>query len=89
VSLSPEERQELERWQRMTTKEVGPVRRGRIILLAAQGTHFTEIARVVGMSRRFVYRWVQRFQAQGLQGLQDRPRPGRGAGGQGRSAGGG
>jgi hypothetical protein len=84
VTLTPEEHVTLARWQRMTTMESGTVRRARIILLAAAGMHFSEIARVAGISRRFVYRWVRRFQAQGLAGLQDRPRPGRGVGGQGR-----
>jgi transposase len=32
---------------------------------------------MVGITRRFVYKWVQRFLAEGLQGLADKPRPGR------------
>ena len=35
----------------------------------------TDIARTVGISRRFVYKWVERFQQEGLAGLADRPRP--------------
>jgi transposase len=87
VDLSPEERQELERWQRMTTRDLGTVRRGRIILLRAAGLSMSDIARTAGISRRFVYKWVQRFQVQRVAGLQDRPRlgrPGRRAGSQGR-----
>ena len=38
----------------------------------------TDIATTVGISRRFVYKWVQRFLQQGLEGLADKPRPGRG-----------
>jgi biotin operon repressor len=33
-----------------------------------------DIAGTVGISRRFVYKWVQRFVQEGLEGLQDRPR---------------
>jgi len=37
----------------------------------------TDIAAAVGISRRFVYKWVQRFVQEGLEGLADKP--GRGA----------
>ncbi|OLE96505.1 MAG: hypothetical protein AUG75_19645 [Cyanobacteria bacterium 13_1_20CM_4_61_6] len=36
-----------------------------------------DVAATVGISRRFVYKWVQRFLHQGLEGLADQP--GRGA----------
>jgi transposase len=32
-----------------------------------------QIATTVGISRRFVYKWVQRFLEQGLEGLADKP----------------
>jgi transposase len=32
-----------------------------------------EIAATVGISRRFVYKWAQRFVREGLAGLVDRP----------------
>jgi transposase len=34
----------------------------------------TDIAATVGISRRFIYKWVQRFVQEGLEGLQDKPR---------------
>ena len=34
----------------------------------------TDIAATVGISRRFIYKWVQRFVQQGLEGLRDKPR---------------
>jgi transposase len=37
----------------------------------------TQIAATVGISRRFVYKWTQRFLEQGVEGLADKP--GRGA----------
>jgi transposase len=33
----------------------------------------SDIAAAVGISRRFVYKWVQRFLEQGLEGLTDQP----------------
>ena len=48
-------------------------RRGRIILLMADGMPVSDVAATVGISRRFVYKWVQRFGAEGVEGLADKP----------------
>jgi transposase len=40
-----------------------------MILLVADGMPITAIAATVGISRRFVYKWVQRFLEQGVAGL--------------------
>ena len=73
IRLTPTERQTLVAWQRATTISAGRARRGRIILLVAEGMSITAIAATVGISRRFVYKWVQRFQQEGLAGLADKP----------------
>ena len=73
IRLTPAERQTLHAWQRSTTISAGRARRGRIILLLADGVPLTDIAATVGISRRFVYEWAQRFLAQGLAGLADKP----------------
>jgi len=78
ITLTPEERQTLRAWQRSTTIRSGLRRRARMILLVADGVSITTIAATVGISRRFVYKWVQRFLAQGVEGLADKP--GRGSG---------
>ena len=79
VTLTDAERQTLLAWQRRPTLRAALVRRGRILLLvAAGGMSLSQIAHAVGISRRFVYLWVRRFQAQGVAGLHDRPRRGRG-----------
>jgi transposase len=44
-----------------------------MVLLLDDGMTITAIATTVGMSRRFVYKWIQRFMEEGLEGLQDRP----------------
>ena len=77
IRLTLAERHALLRWQRSPTLSAGLVRRGRIILLVSEGKSISEIVRTVGISRRFVYKWVQRFLAAGLEGLVDKP--GRGA----------
>ena len=73
IQLTPAQRQTLLAWQRATTIAAGQARRGRIILLMADGVPISVIAATVGISRRFVYKWVQRFLAQGMVGLTDKP----------------
>jgi hypothetical protein len=77
IRLTPAQRQTLLAWQRATMVPAGLARRGRIILLLADGMTITDIATTVGMSRRHIYKWVQRFLLQGLEGLQNRPGRGR------------
>ena len=73
LRLTLAERYALLRWQRSPTLSAGLVRRGRIILLVSEGKPISEIAQTVGISRRFIYKWVQRFLTQGLEGLVDKP----------------
>lgn len=73
IHLTPAERQTLQAWQRATTIPAGHARRGRIILLAADRVPLAQIAATVGISRRFVYKWLQRFLARGLEGLANQP----------------
>jgi transposase-like protein len=73
IRLTPAERQTLLAWQRATAIPAGLARRGRIILLLADGVPITAIAATVGISRRFIYKWAQRFLEQGLAGLADQP----------------
>ena len=73
IDLTPAERQTLLVWQRSTTIPSGRARRGRMILLVANSIPIAHVAATVGMSRRFVYKWVQRFLTQGIEGLADKP----------------
>ncbi len=77
ITLTPEDRAEIEHWQRATTCHAGLARRGRILLLLEQGETVKEAARLGGMSVRPVRKWADRFRAHGLDGLHDKPRPGR------------
>jgi transposase-like protein len=77
IRLTPAVRQTLLAWQRATTMPAGRARRGRMILLVADGMTISDVAATVGISRRFVYKWVRRFLAQGVEGLADKPGRGR------------
>jgi transposase len=78
IALTPQERQTLLAWQRSTTITAGLARRGRVMLLLAARVPITDIADTVGVSRRFVYKWAQRFLQDGLEGLVDKPGRGKG-----------
>ena len=74
IRLTPAQRQTLLAWERSTTIPAGLARRARMVLLLTEGMTLTDIAATVGISRRFIYKWVQRFLEQGLEGLHDKPR---------------
>jgi CRP-like cAMP-binding protein len=74
IRLTPAQRQTLLTWPRSTAIPVGRARRARILLLLAGGMTITDIAATVGISRRHVYKWIDRFVQEGLEGLQEKPR---------------
>ena len=74
--LDDEQLKELNELYR-TTRDVRLQRRAQIILLAAEkGMVAQEIAEIVRDSDQTVRRWLKRYQAEGIEGLKDRPRPG-------------
>jgi len=73
IHLTADDRHTLMSWQRSTTIPAGRARRGRIILQLAEGVPISHIATTVGISRRFVYKWVKRFMQYGVDGLADKP----------------
>jgi hypothetical protein len=77
IALTPEDRAEIEHWQRAPTCHAGLARRGRVLLLLERGETLKQAARLCGMSTRHVRKWAERFRAHGLAGLRDKPRPGR------------
>ena len=69
------EQQEL---HRMTQQEVGRVaERARMVLLSSQGFDVPEICRIFQMTDETIYKWFDRFDAEGPEGLFDRERSGR------------
>jgi transposase len=77
IELSDDERVTLLSWQRTTTMPAGRVRRGRAILLLAEGCPLKDVTVRSGMTAKIVRKWARRFIEQRLEGLSDRPRPGR------------
>ncbi|MBA2439773.1 MAG: IS630 family transposase [Thermoleophilaceae bacterium] len=74
--ISDEDRVELERIVRASSSEVRMVERARIVLAAGEGLTTEQIARRVGCGERMVKKWRPRYARQGIEGLQDAPRPG-------------
>src|SRR5712672_197757 len=51
----------------------------RVLMIAnmLEGMEHEEAARLAGLSRSAAYEWHNRYEEEGLEGLRDRPRPGR------------
>lgn len=77
IQLSEAECDQLRGLLRRPNARAGMVRRARAVLLLAGGASYSEIGRQVGMARQHLRKWVRRFAQQRLDGLRDRPRPGR------------
>ena len=77
ITLTDEERSQLESISRSRTLPHALVRRSQIVLLAAEGASNTAVADKLGLSMQTVCKWRQRYIRQGLVGLHDELRPGR------------
>ena len=77
VGLTPAERETLLGWTRASSLRAGLAQRARIVLLADVGVGTNEIVHRVGVSKPTVIAWKKRFAAEGIAGLDDRPKPGR------------
>ncbi len=64
-------------WVRSTSIRAGLAQRARIVLLAGDGAGTSEIVRPTGASKPTVLLWKKRYAAEGIGGLEDRPRPGK------------
>src|SRR3569833_842757 len=58
-------------------RDVAASRRMLALALVLEGPSRAEAARYAGMDRQTLRDWVHRYNAEGLAGLRDRPRPGR------------
>ena len=76
-TLSNEEREELERMARSRTLGAGLVRRARIVMHALEGLKAPEIGARMDLCGATVRHWLKRFNARGLQGLEEDVRTGR------------
>ena len=74
VTLTPEEHRLLHAWQRSSKVSALQARRGRVLLLVADGMSISAVARRLEMNRHVVYRWLRRWQAGGSAALVGKPR---------------
>lgn len=74
--LTAEDHQALESLLRSPKTAQGLVLRARIVLLSGAGQTVPEVAASLGTSTRAVYKWRNRYKANGLDGLKDQPRSG-------------
>lgn len=77
LDVSAEDRAVLQGRVRAHTSQQRMVTRARVVLLAAEGCNNRAIAAATGLSEWAVSRWRRRFGEDGIDGLEDRPRPGR------------
>src|SRR6187399_1890901 len=77
VHLSRKDRKVLEACCRSPVTLQRDLKRARIVLLAAAGRSTRSIAKEVGVQPRIVSLWRHRYVDHGLEGLQDKPRPGK------------
>ena len=76
-AVSDEEREKLERVARSRTVGAGLVRRAQIVVHALEGLKAPEIGARMGLCGATVRHWLKRFNARGLQGLEEDVRAGR------------
>ena len=77
LTLQTADRPMLESWARSQTLSHHQMQRVRMLLSLAAGQTLATVAAAVGASDEMVARWRNRYLAEGLEGLADRPRSGR------------
>lgn len=76
LTLSPTERETLERWVRRPKTAQALAQRAQIVLRAAEGAPNRAIAEELRLTQQTVGKWRARFLERGVDGLLDEPRPG-------------
>ena len=72
LRVTDEQRSELTKWAQSRTLPAGDVFRARLILALAQGATYSEIMRSLQTTAPTISRWKQRFEKQGMAGLDPR-----------------
>jgi transposase len=75
--LTDDERETITHLAHARTASARLVERARIIECASQGWRVATISRALLISEKMVRLWIRRFNAAGVEGLEDAPRPGR------------
>lgn len=76
LTIRPADQAELEQWARSQTLPHRQVQRAQILLALAQPQSLVQVSETVGVSVKTVLNWRDRYEAEGLDGLTDRPRSG-------------
>jgi transposase len=76
LSLTEDQRGELQNWARRPKTAQALASRARIVLACAEGLANKLVARQVRVTPQTVSKWRSRFVSKGLEGLLDEPRPG-------------
>jgi transposase len=79
INLSPQSEEQIQALDKLyrRSKEGRLRQRAQIILLAAeQGMRAPQIGEIVRLNEESVRRWLKRYEAEGIEGLKDHPRPG-------------
>ena len=79
ISLSPQSEKQIGTLDQLyrQSKDGRLRQRAQIILLAAEkGMRAAQIAEIVRLNEESVRRWLKRYEAEGIEGLKDNPRPG-------------
>ena len=77
ISLTSDQHEALASLLRRQKTPVGLAKRARGVLLLALCESFSQTSERVGLGERHLRKWARRFIEQGVEGLQERPRPGR------------
>jgi transposase len=77
VSVTAQQREELDSLLRRPSTAAGLAKRARAIVLLAEGVTVSATGRTVQMQRRHLYKWIGRFRQHGVAGLSDGKRTGR------------
>ncbi len=72
LKITVEQRQELSRWAASRTLPAGDVFRARLILALADGESYSQIMRSLQTTAPTISRWKQRFEQDGMDGLDPR-----------------
>ena len=77
IRLRRGDRRTLESWLSCRTTPQRQVERARIVLGSVEGKSGRALSREIGVSLPTVQRWLDRYDEDGIKGLEDRPRSGR------------
>lgn len=77
IEVNPEDLKVLKKRANSRTEQKQAVERAQIILYCSEGRPVNEIAKLMGTYPNKIIEWRNRYASEGLEGLKDKPRPGK------------